>query len=76
MDKKILIIALLIILLLMSGCSVNVGGDKINFTGNIAVDKGTTLTEEQNTAQNAAEVERLDISNYKKRNYAKHSYYS
>lgn len=63
MDKKILIIVVFIILLLMSGCSVNVGGDKINFTGNIALDKGTTLTEELNTARNAAEVERLDISN-------------
>lgn len=33
MKKKIMLILLLIALLLMTACSVDVGGDRVNFTG-------------------------------------------
>ncbi len=62
MKKNILAVSITLALLLTTACSLNVGGDRLNFSGNVSYDKGTTLTEEQNVARNAAEVEKLEIS--------------
>jgi hypothetical protein len=62
MKRNILVASIALALLLTTACSLNVGGDRLNFSGNVSYDKGTTLTEEQNVARNAAEVEKLEIS--------------
>jgi len=62
MKRNILVVSIVLALLLTTACSLNVGGDRLNFSGNVSYDKGTTLTEEQNIARNAAELEKLEIS--------------
>lgn len=62
MQKRMLLI-LILIALLMTACSVNVGGDRVNFNGNVSLDKGTYLTDEQDMTRSAVDVEMLDISN-------------
>lgn len=62
MKRNILVVSIALALLLTTACSLNVGGDRLNFSGNVSYDKGSTLTEEQNIARNAAEVQKLEIS--------------
>jgi hypothetical protein len=62
MKRSILAVSIVLALLFTTACSLNVGGDRLNFSGNVSYDKGTTLTEEQNIARNAAETEKLEIS--------------
>jgi hypothetical protein len=62
MKRSILVVSIALALLFTTACTLNVGGDRLNFSGNLSYDKGTTLTEEQNIARNAADTEKLKIS--------------
>jgi hypothetical protein len=62
MHKRIFAGSIMLALLLTTACTLNIGGDRLNLSGNISYDKGTYLTEEQNLARNAADIETLNIS--------------
>ncbi len=63
MKKYILLSAVLVSLVLSTACTIDVGGDRVNFDGNISVDKGSTLKEEKNIGRNAADIEKLELKN-------------
>lgn len=62
MQRKILAVSLAMALVLMTACSLNINGDRVNLSGNVSIDKGTTLTEEQNIARNVKDIKVLEIS--------------
>lgn len=62
MRKTIPAASITLALLLTTACSMNIGGDQLNLSGNVSYDKGTYLTEEQNLARNVASIEKLEIS--------------
>lgn len=63
--KKIIsiIIVCTMAFVLLSACSIDINGDKLNLDGNISYTGGTYLTEEENFAQSGDGVKTLEIVN-------------
>lgn len=64
MKMKIsILIACTMVITLLSACSVDINGDKLNLDGNISYTGGTYLTAEENFAQNSDGVKTLELVN-------------
>lgn len=64
MKTKIsILIVCTLVFALLSACSIDINGDKINMDGNISYTGGTNLIEEENFVQNTEGVKTLEIVN-------------
>lgn len=61
--KVSILIVCAIVLTVLSACSIDIIGDKLNLDGNISYTEGTNLIEEENLAQNAEGVKTVEIVN-------------